>query len=293
MYNVTIEKFSIVFRDSEGQKHILLDGDHTVRNVSRIPIQIFDNNVTWAEKLVEIQEKYELLSRGTEEHNADAFLVNCILTNYLVEKVKPAKVVEIGCTSGLLSWSLIQLLHVFHEDSSLCCVTDAIGNCSNDIWLARVNDSANLIRNELAISILIRFNELFNERKYAQVYHMFHVNVWMKKVMGSNHYDILGKCFEIYKLELEHGKETTIFDSVDSYQEAVEEYEVLKYMLRRIEYDVAEEIIDRLIPYFVEHSISAEYLSYLIKCECFDTDKVVNAWEALVNLYQKEHKREL
>ena len=152
MNDIAIEKFSIVFKDNEGQKHILLDGDHTVRNVSRIPLQIFDKNVTWAEKLVDIQEKYELLSRGTEEHNADAFLINCILTNYLVEKVKPAKVVEIGCTSGLLSWSLIQLLHVFHEESSLCCVTDAIGNCSNGIWLARVNDSANLIHMSLLVS---------------------------------------------------------------------------------------------------------------------------------------------
>ena len=152
MSDIAIEKFSIVFRDNEGIKHILLDGDNTVRNVSRIPLQIFDNNVTWAEKLVEIQEKFELLSRGTEEHNIGAFLINCLLANYLVEKVGPAKVIEFGCSSGLLSWNLIQLLHVFHEDSSLCCVTDVIGNCSNDTWLARVNDSVNLIHMTLLVS---------------------------------------------------------------------------------------------------------------------------------------------
>lgn len=152
MSEIAIEKFSIVFRDNEGQKHILLDGDNTVKNVSRIPLQIFDNNVTWAEKLVEIQEKYELFSRGTEEHNIGAFLINCLLANYLVEKVGPAKVIEIGCSSGFLSWNLIQLLHVFHEDSSLCCVTDVIENCSNDTWLARVKDSVNLIHMSLLVS---------------------------------------------------------------------------------------------------------------------------------------------
>ena len=146
-------------------------------------------------------------------------------------------------------------------------------------------------RHDLLIRrLMVEWVKLFAEQKYPQAYHMFYSNMWLKDVLGDYSYATLKKCFEIYRIELEHGKEKGIFRNVYSYREAVENYQTMKYMLRRLEYDVADDVMDVIVPYFVEKSMSVEYLSFIIMTECVNVDKVISCWERLSSIYQKEHQ---
>lgn len=138
--------------------------------------------------------------------------------------------------------------------------------------------------------LMLEWVKLFAEQKFPQAYHMFHSNMWLKDVLGDYSYATLKKCFEIYRIELEQGKEKGIFRNVHSYREAIESYQTMKYMLRRLEYDVADDVLDAIVPYFIEQSMTVEYLSFIIMTECADVDKVISCWEMLSSLYQKEHQ---
>ena len=135
MSGLQIEKSSVVYNDTDGNRYILFDGEHPIYNYSKIPMQVFHNNITITELLVEIQEKYEKLSRGTSEHNINAFILNSIFASKIVQSPYPPKFLEIGCTTGLMSWNIISLLKIFNLESHYCGVTDTIGDQSDNRWL--------------------------------------------------------------------------------------------------------------------------------------------------------------
>lgn len=188
----------------------------------------------------------------------------------------PHKLVQLA-KEGLLTPKVIgELKDVWPEISDIPyeCLYDIVEN-RHDLLIRR---------------LMVEWVKLFAEQKYPQAYHMFYSNMWLKDVLGDYSYATLKKCFEIYRIELEHGKEKGIFRNVYSYREAVENYQTMKYMLRRLEYDMADDVIDAIVPYFMEQSMTVEYLSFIIMTECADAEKVISCWERLSSIYQKEHQ---
>lgn len=166
MNGLKIDGCSMIYEDALGEKHVLIDGIHTIRNVSRIPLQNFDNNKALIEYLVEIQEQYEVKSRNSQEHTMIPFIMNCIVANYLIETPFSVKALEIGCTTGMVSWNLVNVLRLFHPKSSLCCVSDVIGNGTSDLWLNEVVD----VINEFKMSLLVSdYDEMPLESSSFQV----------------------------------------------------------------------------------------------------------------------------
>jgi hypothetical protein len=142
-------------------------------------------------------------------------------------------------------------------------------------------------RQELVVRRLAEmWVEVFRKQQFPQAYHMLHTNYWLKEACGSYIYNTLDKCFEVYRLELENGIEEGIFRNVYSMEDAVNKYQTMKYMLRRLEYDVAYDVMDRIVPYFVEQNMTVQCLSYIIQNECADKDKVICCWQQLCNVYK-------
>jgi hypothetical protein len=146
-----------------------------------------------------------------------------------------------------------------------------------------VDNRQDLLVHRLAVGWV----ELFRKQQFPQAYHMFHTNYWLKEAYGSYAYNTLDKCFEIYVLELEKGIDEGIFRNVYSVEDAVNKYQTMKYMLRRLEYDVAYDIMDNIVPYFVEQNMTVQCLSYIIQNECADEEKVICCWQQLYEVYKK------
>lgn len=51
----------------------------------------------------------------------------------------PVKCLEIGCKNGVLSFHLSTLLGIINKGSRICCMTDAMGNESGDMWLDKIS----------------------------------------------------------------------------------------------------------------------------------------------------------
>jgi hypothetical protein len=132
-----------------------------------------------------------------------------------------------------------------------------------------------------------KWRHLVREQKFPQAYHFFYANP-LAAILGKEDYMVLHKCFEIYEKELAHQQSDGIFRGVHLYTEAVDKYRTMKYMLRRLEFDVAEEIEDMIVPYFQEQKITPECLSYIIDRECYDKEKVMFAWKRLWCAYEEE-----
>ncbi len=133
------QKFSY---EEKGQSRILLDCQDYFANKSRIPMHSFvEENITVPAFLLGLGEHYGELSESTgEEENAEEIqLISVLTAASLIRSALPVKAVELGCTSGVLSYYLAKILGTFNPESILCCVTDVIGNSSKNGWLDRIS----------------------------------------------------------------------------------------------------------------------------------------------------------
>lgn len=133
------QKFSY---EENGQSRILLDCQDYFANKSRIPMHSFvEEDITIPVFLLGLLERYGELSGGTgeEENGEEIQLIGVLTAAFLIRFALPVKAVELGCTSGVLSYYLAKILGTFNPESSLCCVTDVIGNSSENGWLDRIS----------------------------------------------------------------------------------------------------------------------------------------------------------
>ncbi len=66
-----------------------------------------------------------------------------MLLNYLVDSARPKKILEIGCANGVLSHHVGTILGALNNDSLLYCITNTIGNGTEDKWIeaiTRINE---------------------------------------------------------------------------------------------------------------------------------------------------------
>lgn len=84
--------------------------------------------------VVKCLKQHEALCNGEEEvyNGHENLILNLLLIRELIEIQFPLKVLELGCTSGIVSCYLATILGIFDGNNTLYCVSDALGNASGN-----------------------------------------------------------------------------------------------------------------------------------------------------------------
>lgn len=125
----------------DGKARVLLDCSDYLSNQSRIPMHtLTDGDVTIPNFLLQLTDRYIGAAGDIKEkdNQSEYLLINVLIAAVLIQSSLPVKVLELGCTKGVLSYYLASLLGRFNEKSSLCCVSEVIGNDSENYWLDRI-----------------------------------------------------------------------------------------------------------------------------------------------------------
>ncbi len=141
MKHISLENNKFILCDDENRT-ILLDNNEFLSNKSRLPMHAWDNShdaPTIPNLILTLKENHEKISLGTNEGSFAALLRDIIMTSYLIRTSVPMKVLELGATSGILSYHLAVLMGKLNPESSLCCVTNVIGSGSGNRWLDRIS----------------------------------------------------------------------------------------------------------------------------------------------------------
>lgn len=142
MIQITFENNKFILHNGEKQE-ILLDGYNLMSNKSRLPMHTLSDEETIPGLLLSLAQKHAEISIGTGEETENglfaAHLLDILLTSCLINTSAPLKVVEIGAVNGVRSYHLAALMGKLNPESSLCCVSDVIGNESGNQWLNRIS----------------------------------------------------------------------------------------------------------------------------------------------------------
>lgn len=141
MGKIQFEDNKFLYMDGDACE-VLLDCGNFMANKSRIPMHSFEPDaLTIPNLVVKCLKQHEALCNGQEEvHNGyENLILNLLLISELIKTPFPRKVLELGCTSGIVSYYLAAVLGIFDGNNTLCCVSDAVGNTSGNQWLDRIS----------------------------------------------------------------------------------------------------------------------------------------------------------
>lgn len=141
MGNMYIENNKVVYRD-EQRVEILLSYEEMIANYSRLPLQYMGKGAdSLLSLMLEGMDSHGELASGTVEMcaNREYATIELLVAREHMKTPYELKVLEIGCTSGIMSHHLAKLIGKYHENSQLCCVTDTIGNESGNEWLDKIS----------------------------------------------------------------------------------------------------------------------------------------------------------
>lgn len=137
MKKIIYEGGDFVFIDG-GRRELLLDTGNLMSNKSRYPMQLLQDGKTGIPGLLaELAQKHDGMNCG--EDFFPYYLIDLIVISRLIRTPVPLKVLEIGATSGILSYHLAVLMGKLNRESLLCCVSNVVGNSSGNHWLDRVS----------------------------------------------------------------------------------------------------------------------------------------------------------
>ena len=115
--NINIEDFSIMAEDNIGQKHIILDGNNTMGNISNCTLQVFNDSVSIAEMMLSVLERNPF--KPNSKDLALASLVeNSIIANHLISKNTPVSAYVVNDHNTGLVWNVRETLRIFNENST-------------------------------------------------------------------------------------------------------------------------------------------------------------------------------
>lgn len=139
MNTITLENNAFVYAHGEN-KTVLLNLSDLFSNKSKIPFSSFEGNFTIPALITNTFQQHLQLVEGTAEETyaMEYLLLDILLVSKIIQSQKPMKVLEIGCTNGLLSFNYASILGKFNQNSSLCCVSDTMGNESGNEWLDKM-----------------------------------------------------------------------------------------------------------------------------------------------------------
>lgn len=142
MNRFDIKDNKLILYVGQKEKVLSLDCNNYLANKSRYPMYIsaeFPDSPTILNLIMELTKSHEEISLGTKEGMFAALLMDVTMTTYLIRTAKPVKVLELGATNGVLSYHLAMLMGKLNPETSLCCVSNVIGNGSENRWLNRVS----------------------------------------------------------------------------------------------------------------------------------------------------------
>lgn len=164
---LTVENNKFIYEE-RNTKRVLLDCNDYLSNKSRIPMHSFDNDLTIPGLLLQLFKWHKQLCANQSEDSdvMEALLIDVLLTAFFIKTPMSKRVLEIGCTKGVLSYHLATLLGRFNVESSLCCVCNKIGNSSNNSWL----DMISLVEKVPGLSMLASdYDVMPLESKYFDI----------------------------------------------------------------------------------------------------------------------------
>ncbi|MBR2895350.1 MAG: class I SAM-dependent methyltransferase [Oscillospiraceae bacterium] len=138
MASIHLNHNQFYLTDHQGVVRPLFHWNELFQNKSRIPLHSLDvgQSETISQMLLDTASKSkELLSYAHNESYLSHIIVDCLLSQRLMTTCAPAKVLEMGCGDGKLSYHLAHILGKFHPDSLLCLLEKEITNDERAIWL--------------------------------------------------------------------------------------------------------------------------------------------------------------
>lgn len=140
MNKIIVENNAFIYT-AQNEKRILLDCNDYLSNRSRIPMQSLEGTESIPKIILSLfREHLKLMEeKQTKNYAMEYLLLDIKIISYLMQSPLPVRVLELGCTSGVLSYHLATILGKFNQASSLCCVCDTIGNNSGNQWLDRIS----------------------------------------------------------------------------------------------------------------------------------------------------------
>ncbi len=140
MGKLIVENNAFIYVEKE-EKKVLLDCRDYLSNKSRMPMHSFTDDLTIPGLLLQLFKIHPQLCEGAVEYNdsLECLLMDVLLVSHLIKSPNPVRVLEIGCSSGIMSYHLATILGQFNKNSSLCCVCDTIGNNSGNQWLDKIS----------------------------------------------------------------------------------------------------------------------------------------------------------
>lgn len=126
---------------TDNETKLLFDANNVMQNKSRVPMFFRDATKTMQYLLIDLRKKYlNLFEEGVAPSDADdLLLIDILLVAKLSTTSSPIKVAELGCANGRLSYHLANIISSFNETSTLCCISDFIGNASGNHWLDMIS----------------------------------------------------------------------------------------------------------------------------------------------------------
>lgn len=141
MGQMCFENDQILYEDGE-RKEILYGCEGRIYNFSRIPLRVIgEEGDSLLSLVLEGVTEHDVIAEGTKEKDASCeyATMNLLLAQEHMKTPYELKVLEIGCSSGILSYHLAKILGKYNENSQLCCVTNVIGSESEKGWMDRIS----------------------------------------------------------------------------------------------------------------------------------------------------------
>lgn len=139
MNRITYEDNAFIFSENDN-KTVLFRCDDFLSNKSRLPMHSLDESLTIPQLIVNLINSNAQFFENHQEKTLTfaTSLVDIITAGYISKTALPVKVAELGATEGIISFHLAALLGKFHPGSLLCCISDTMGNDSDNQWLDRI-----------------------------------------------------------------------------------------------------------------------------------------------------------
>jgi len=135
MGSVVLENDKFYY-SGNGKKELLLDCKDYINNNSRLPLEIDNGNISVVNLLLALLKSHSNIIAGVRaDDSMEMLLLDILFAKRLMKSKDSIKVLEIGCTDGIVSYHLATMIGCFNPNSTLCCVSNTMGNDSGNNWL--------------------------------------------------------------------------------------------------------------------------------------------------------------
>lgn len=138
---------------------------------------------------------------------------------------------------------------------------------------------------ELADCISKSMQKLFVEGEYETASVILWVNEWLKLYIGEKDYGSIRACIQLYKMELDRGDSYTFFHGITCMEDLLEKYQTCKFLLRRLEYEIAEDTRDDILCCIRQQNLTFTELATIMTIVCVDQRKVYGELSKLYERY--------